>query len=94
MNKKKYEIYRREKMKKSMIVSAVLLVLCMSFAFTGCGKKDGDSAGSDCEFFCQGAGFGFNLPEGIKFTKGYLEIRDLGDVDYDSGVMVGCLFCA
>ncbi len=76
-------------MRRSKKITAVLLVLCMSFVFTGCGKKDSGSAGSDCAYYCQGAGFGFDLPDGIKFSKGRVEMTDLGDVDYDSGVMVG-----
>ena len=102
-------------MKKSMILGAALLALCMSAAFTGCGSKNGDSktenqpaaaaeskaesksesgsksenAGSTCAYNCPGAGFGFDLPENMKFTKGFLYINDLGDLDYDSGVMMG-----
>ena len=70
-------------MKKSMRVTAILLVLCMCSALAGCGKKDAGNAKnskpvkveSDCDYFCPGAGFGFDLPENIipvmMFAMGY-----------------------
>ena len=80
-------------MKKTKLVIAAVLMLCMCSVFTGCGKKDGGNAdgdaGSDCDYYCPGAGFGFDLPEGMKLTKGFIEITDLGDIDYDSGVTMG-----
>ena len=76
-------------MKRTIKIAAILMVLCMCFALNGCGKKDSSSAGSDSDFYCKGAGFGFDLPEGMKIEKGRVEITDLGDVDYDSGVTVG-----
>ena len=84
-------------MKKSMRVTAILLVLCMCSALAGCGKKDAGNAKnskpvkveSDCDYFCPGAGFGFDLPENMKLSNGFIEIKDIGDIDYDSGVMMG-----
>ena len=66
-----------------------LLMLCMSLTFTGCGDKKSESEGSGCEFDCPGAGFGFDLPKGMEFSHGLVDIKDIGDVDYDSGVMTG-----
>ena len=48
-----------------------------------------ENAGSTCAYNCPGAGFAFDLPESMKLTKGILTVRDLGDLDYDSGVMMG-----
>ena len=84
-------------MKKTMILSASVMMLCAGLAFTGCGKKDSESKGQEktenkgtaCAYNCPATGFGFDLPEGIKITNGYLFTYDLGDVDYDSGVMMG-----
>ena len=76
-------------MKRSMTISAALLILCMSFAITGCGDKKSESTGSGCEFDCPGVGYGFDLPKGLELSHGFIEIKDLGDVDYDSGVMTG-----
>ena len=78
-----------------MLLGAALMMLCANLAFTGCGKKDSDSKGKNenegtaCAYNCPATGFGFDLPEGIKITNGYLGTYDLGDVDYDSGVMMG-----
>ena len=33
-------------------------------------------------------GFGFDLPEGMEITKGYFYPYDMGDVNYNSGVMM------
>ena len=97
-------------MKKTMIMSAVLLALGMSFVFTGCGSKpdEGSTAGESkseivseskseseghgCDFECPATGYGFDLPEGMTITKGYLDTYDMGDVDYDSGIMMGWPF--
>lgn len=84
-------------MKKLGMRSVLLLALCMSLVFTGCGKEDAENAKnskpvkveSDCDYFCPGAGFGFDLPENMKLSKGFIEIKDIGDIDYDSGVMMG-----
>lgn len=87
-------------MKKQSIIIASLLALCMVFVFAGCGGSggsgdSGDSTppeevkGSDCFFDCPATGYGFDLPEGVEITKGYIYPHDMGDVDYDSGVMMG-----
>ena len=52
-------------------------------------KTESGTQGSGSTYECPGTGFGFDLPEGVKIEKGFLHIRDLGDVDYDSGVMMG-----
>ena len=81
-------------MKKTMILGAALMMLCASFSVTGCGKKNDESNGTNenenktCAYNCPSTGFGFDLPEGMKITNGYLSVYDLGDVDYDSGVMM------
>ncbi len=92
-------------MKKRMILCAMLLALGMSSVLTGCGSKnnEGGSAGESksesvseskseghgCAYECPATGYGFDLPEGMEITKGYLDTYDMGDVDYDSGVMMG-----
>ena len=40
-------------------------------------------------FDCPGVGYGFDLPEGVEITKGFIYPYDGGDVNYDSGVMMG-----
>ena len=52
---------------------------------TGTGNK---SKGSECAYNCPGTGFGFDLPESVKITNGFLRTHDMGDMDYDSGVMM------
>ena len=42
-----------------------------------------------CTYECPGTGYGFELPEGVTIANGFLDTHDLGDVDYDSGVMMG-----
>ncbi len=86
-------------MKKTIIVSVLILAMCASSVLTGCGSKDsggkdsdskkGGSIGSGCAYDFPGTGFGFDLPEGVKITKGFLTTYDIGDVDYDCGVMTG-----
>ena len=108
-------------MKRSKLLSAVLLTLCTSVIFTGCGsqnsgnqnndtqnsdaqnsdaqsgdaeksdaeKSDSESVSKSCAYSCPSTGFGFDLPEGMTFSKGYITVKDVGDVNYDSGVMMG-----
>ena len=118
-------------MKRSKLLSAVLLTLCTSVIFTGCGsqnsgnqnndtqnsdtqnsdtqnsdtqsgdaqnsdaqnsdaeKSDSESGSKSCAYSCPSTGFGFDLPEGMTFSKGYITVKDVGDVNYDSGVMMG-----
>ena len=91
-------------MKKHTIPIIVFLALCMMFAFAGCGgdgssQTDSESSdkavseeqseGSGCEYECPATGYGFDLPEGMEISKGYIYTYDLGDVAYDSGVMMG-----
>ena len=52
-------------------------------------KRESENPGNNCAYNCPGAGFGFDLPENVQLTKGFLHMQDLGDVDYDSGVMMG-----
>ena len=83
-------------MKKTIFLGAALMMLCANLAFTGCGKKNSDSKDKDknenegtaCAYNFPATGFGFDLPEGMKITNGCLGTYDLGDVDYDSGVMM------
>ena len=79
-------------MKKQSIIIALLLALCMVFVFAGCGScgssgsggsgDSGDSTppeevkGSDCFFDCPATGYGFDLPEGVEITKGYIYPHD------------------
>lgn len=55
--------------------------------------SNSDSAGSNVEntdeFYFEGVGFSFNLPESVKLSNGFVGVTDAGDVDYDSGVMMG-----
>ena len=89
-------------MRKHSFIIASLMTICMIFAFAGCGSSDtGESSdsgsagpseqpeGSGSYFDCPGTGYGFDLPEGVEITKGYVYPHDMGDVDYDSGVMMG-----
>ena len=81
-------------MRETVIVRILVPALCMGLALAGCGSKNSDgqsggSKGSECAYTCTGTGFAFDLPESIKITNGYLFIKDMGDVDYDSGVMMG-----
>lgn len=52
-------------------------------------EEQSEGSISGCEYECPATGFGFNLPEGMEITKGFIYTYDLGDVDYDSGVMMG-----
>ena len=45
--------------------------------------------GSGSYIDCPATGYGFDLPEGMEITKGYLYPYDMGEVGYDSGVMMG-----
>lgn len=90
-------------MNKKTIIFTLLLACCMAFAFAGCANNNagnsnssndsGDSASASKEtgnfFDCPGTGYSFDLPEGLEITKGYIYPHDMGDVDYDSGVMMG-----
>ena len=89
-------------MNKKTIIFTLLLACCMTFAFAGCASNDtgnsgannsGDSASANQEtgnyFDCPATGYGFDLPKGMEITKGYIYPHDMGDVDYDSGVMMG-----
>ena len=98
-------------MKRSKLLSAVLLTLCTSVIFTGCGsqnsgnqnndtqnsdaqnsdaeKSDSESGSKACAYSCPSTGFGVDLPEGMTFSRGYITVKDVGDVNYDSGVMMG-----
>ena len=81
---------RKKNMRKTVIVRILVPALCMGLALAGCGSKNSDgNKGSECAYTCTGTGFAFDLPESIKITNGYLFIKDMGDVDYDSGVMMG-----
>ncbi len=85
-------------MKTKLIMITTLLALCMAFAFAGCGSSESDNisdtastqqtAGSGCDFDFPHTGFGFDLPEGMEITKGYYYPYDMGDVNYNSGVMM------
>ncbi len=61
----------------------------MSFIFAGCGgtSSTGDNGQNTYEFSL--TGFSFELPESVRITNGYLYMQDKGDVDYNSGVMMG-----
>ena len=52
-------------------------------------KSDSESGSKSCAYSCPSTGFGFDLPEGMTFSKGYITVKDVGDVNYDSGVMMG-----
>ena len=61
---------------------------------TGSGNvsETGDTASAEAEtgyINCPGTGYSFDLPEGMEITKGCLYPYDMGDADYDSGVMMG-----
>ena len=91
-------------MKTKLIMITTLLALCMAFAFAGCGSSESDNSsesnnsgdtasaeqtsGSGCDFDFPHTGFGFDLPEGMEITKGYYYPYDMGDVNYNSGVMM------
>ena len=85
-------------MKTKLIMITTLLALCMAFAFAGCGSSESDNSGdtastqqtsgSGCDFDFPHTGFGFYLPEGMEITKGYYYPYDMGDVNYNSGVMM------
>lgn len=77
-----------------------MLALCLAFALAACGEGGGDSGsdsktaepseqteGSGCEFDFPRTGFGFDLPEGMEITKGYLFPYDIGEVEYQCGIM-------
>ena len=52
-------------------------------------ESKSENAGNTCAYNCPRTGFGFDLPENVKLTKGFLHMNDIGDLDYDSGVMMG-----
>ena len=45
-------------------------------------------SGSGCTYDFPLTGFGFDLPEGLEISKGFIYEYDMGDVDYKSGVMM------
>ena len=45
-------------------------------------------SGSGCTYDFPMTGFGFDLPEGVEISKGFIYEYDMGDVDYKSGVMM------
>ena len=46
-------------------------------------------SGSGCTYDFPMTGFGFDLPEEVEISKGFIYEYDMGDVDYKSGVMMG-----
>ena len=65
----------------------LLSVWMLSHSLTG-ERLAGCAAGSGCDLDFPRTGFGFDLPEGMEITKGYFYPYDMGDVDYNSGVMM------
>ena len=92
-------------MKKQSILIAVLLSMCMIFAFAGCGssgsggsdtseeaasaEQSESAGGTGCTYDFPGTGFGFELPDGVELTKGHIRVKDMGEIGYNSGVMMG-----
>lgn len=52
-------------------------------------SDDEEIVGSDCTYDFPKTGFGFDLPEGMEISKGFIYNHDSGDIDYNSGVMMG-----
>ena len=52
-------------------------------------EQSEDAGGTGCTYDFPGTGFGFELPEGVELTKGYIRTKDMGEVEYNSGVMMG-----
>ena len=83
-------------MKKNMVL-ALLLVMSLFFAMTGCGGSSGtgsgaqsaETSGSGCAYDFPKTGFGFDLPEGLEITKGSVSVYDMGELTYNGHISLG-----
>ncbi|MBQ8665800.1 MAG: TlpA family protein disulfide reductase [Lachnospiraceae bacterium] len=76
-------------------ITIITLLISLAFAVSGCGGKGGlaasgqQSAGSGCTYDFPQAGFGFELPEGVEITKGYVSSYDMGEISYNGHISMG-----
>ena len=91
------------------IFISLMLIMSMTFVFTGCSKssdKSSDSAeeqqnaaeetevvqknaGSGQTYDFPQCGFGFELPQNVKLTKGFIDAKDIGEIKYNCGLSYG-----
>lgn len=90
-------------MKPIRFVLMLLLVLCMIPAFAACGgssesSESGESggetaaqepAGTGCTYDLPKTGYGFELPESLEITEGFIDTYDMGEMTYRSGISMG-----
>ena len=90
-----------------MICISLMLIMSMTFVFTGCSNSSEkssesaeaeqnaaaeeteivqESAGSGQTYDFPQCGFGFELPENVKLTKGFIEAKDIGEIKYNGGL--------
>ena len=93
--------------KAMMICISLMLIMSMTFVFTGCSNSSEkssesaeaeqnaaaeeteivqESAGSGQTYDFPQCGFGFELPENVKLTKGFIEAKDIGEIKYNGGL--------
>ncbi len=84
--------------KTMKIIMTILLALSIILGPAGCADNNTNQeasseaqkeSGSGCTYDFPMTGFGFDLPEGMEITKGYINPYDVGDMDYNTGVMMG-----
>ena len=96
--------------KAIMICISLMLIVSMTFVFTGCSKNSGESSepaeeqandaseetevvqesiGSGQTYDFPQCGFGFELPESVKLTKGFIDTKDVGEIKYNGGISYG-----
>ena len=90
-----------------MICISLMLIMSMTFVFTGCSNSSEkssesaeaeqnaaaeeteivqESAGSGQTYDFPQCGFGFELPENVKLTKGFIEAKDIGEIKYNGEI--------
>ena len=76
-------------------ITIITLLISLAFAASGCGGGGGSaasgqqSAGSGCTYDFPQTGFGFELPEGVEVTKGFINSYDMGEISYNGQISLG-----
>ena len=90
-----------------MVCISFMLILSMTFVFTGCSEESSElaeeqantaseetevvqeSIGSGQAYDFPQCGFGFELPQNVKLTKGFIDAKDVGEIKYNCGLSYG-----
>lgn len=84
-------------MKKKKLLACTLLSMSLLLPLAGCGGSNGtansgsttassESAGSGCTYDFPQAGFGFELPDSVKLSKGSIVTHDQGEFQYNGNI--------